>query len=48
MMLMHLQLPKKTTRSQIAEEGTAVALAVAPTDGKEEVDVDSLGHWFHL
>jgi hypothetical protein len=40
----HLQLTKKITRSPIAEDGTAVALAAAPTDDKEEVDVDSLGH----
>ena len=40
----HLQLPKKMTRSPIAEDGTAVDLAAAPKDDKEEVDVDSLGH----
>jgi hypothetical protein len=49
MMPTRLPLPKTGTQSPIAEEETAVALAAAPTDDKEEIDVDSLvGHWFHL
>jgi hypothetical protein len=48
-MPMHLPQPKKKMKqSRIVEEGMAVALAAAPMDDKDEVDVDSLGHWLHF
>jgi hypothetical protein len=48
-MPMHLPQPKKTKLSRIAEDETAMAfLAAAPMDDKDEVDIDSLGHWLRF
>jgi hypothetical protein len=38
----------KMNPSRIAEVGTAVALAAAPMNDAEGVDVDSLGHWLRF